>query len=411
MVVTTAVRPHPGWLIAAAAFLGQFAAALGFLSIPLFAPSLAAMTGLDERDFAFSGTFVFLAVGLSSPYTGALIRRLGAVRMMATMLACMAVGFCVILAGTWTTTMMAGFLFGIAYGMYGPASSTVVATRTPASHRGLYMSIRQSGVPFAGAVAGRVLPPLILAFGFAAGVATISGAMLVGAAMTLAFGSLFAIAPEDVGTPSVADDGPARTIVQRFFDGYRLPMPLQAFAFTAVGFAICHLALASFAYFYLLEELGYSEIAAGAFISNVLIAATLGRPVMGLFVDATGSPVRVLAGIALLGALAFGALLTLTPDTSWVVVALVSVAAGVSANTWTPVFMTAISNAAPTGRVGDYNGRAFSYAALGWTLAAPVVWTMIELSGGYTLPFTVLIGVEIAMATALFIMAPRVERG
>lgn len=409
MKVTNAGRDEPGWLIALAAFCGHAAASVGFLSIPLFAPALADLTGLNDRDFSFASMFVFLAVGISSPYTGALLRRFGSVVTMSTMLTFMAFGYLMLLGGTWTTAMIAGFLFGIGYGMFGPASATVVATRSPVERRGLYMAIRQSGVTFAGAMSGRLLPPLIVLAGWWAGVFAISGVMLLAAVLVLVFSSLFTILPQDIGEAAKPEERSSRNLAQRVMSGYSLPMPLQLFAFMAIGFAITHLGLASFSYFYLLEELHYSEIAGGTFISNVLIAATLGRPLMGWLADLTGSPVRVLAAIAVLGAVAFALLLVLEPTSSMPFIVVVSILAGISANTWTPIFTTAISNAAPPGKVGEYNGRAFSYAALGWTLAPPIIWGSIELSGGYTVPFAGLVVLELLMAAALFVMAPRIE--
>ena len=262
---------------------------------------------------------------------------------------------------------------------------------------------------FAGVLAGRILPPLILATAWWVGVISVSAFMLAAAVLTLMFASLFTIPAGQTGA-APPEPSARRNLVARFVDGYRLPMPLQAFAFTAVGFAIAHIGLSSFAYFYLLERLGYGEVAAGAFLANVLLAAAIGRPLVGWIVDMTGSPLIVLAGIALLGAASFVALLALSADTAPWVVVLVSIVAGVSANTWSPVFMTAIANAAPEGRVGDYNGRGFSYAALGWTVAAPVVWSLIELSGGYRLPFTLLLITELAIAAFLIALAPRLEQ-
>ena len=116
---TAGIRDHAGWQIAAAAFCGQTLASLGFLSVPLFAPSLAALNGLDERDFGFSGSFCFLAVALASPAAGHLVRRCGAVPMMTGALVMMATSFLLILFGTWTATMAASFGFGLAYGVYG----------------------------------------------------------------------------------------------------------------------------------------------------------------------------------------------------------------------------------------------------------------------------------------------------
>lgn len=393
--------------VVAATFAGQCAAAFGFLAVDLLAPSLAAETGLNKRDFSFGATFVFLGVLLSSPYAGTILKRLGSVRLMATALFGMSAGMLSILHGSWLSTMIACALFGLCYGVYSPASVAVVASRAPQSRRGLYMSIRQSGVPFAGALAGRLLPPIILAYGWWSGVFTISAVIAGGAVLTLLMPGLFRISAAERSAVAAADELQARAerpragIAQRLSQAYSLPADIRLLGFAAVGLAISHTALTSFAYFYLLEELGFSVIHAGLYLSNTLLAAALGRPFVGWLVDRTGSPVRVLAVVATVAAVTYGALLALNPDSPPSVVALIAVAAGISSGTWTPVFLTAVSNYAPPGRMTELNGRAFSYAALGWTAAAPLVWSLIELSGGYATPILLLLVCNLLIALGL----------
>ena len=68
---------HTAIPVLAAATCTQFAAGLGFWFFGVLAPELAVETGLNERDFGLSVTFIFAGTFLSSPFTGMIVRRFG----------------------------------------------------------------------------------------------------------------------------------------------------------------------------------------------------------------------------------------------------------------------------------------------------------------------------------------------
>ena len=68
--------------------------------------------------------------------------------------------------------VIGAFMLGIGYGPSTPASSTILSTRAPDRLRNIIMSIRQTGVPLGGAIAGALVPMLIVNFGWRASAVT-----------------------------------------------------------------------------------------------------------------------------------------------------------------------------------------------------------------------------------------------
>ena len=425
-----------------ATFTGQAAVSFGLVAVDLLAPALAERTGLNQRDFSLGNSFIFVGVILVSPHLAGLMTRFGSARLMAAATAGMSVGMLAILHGSWWATMLACAIFGLCYGIYSPASASVVASRAPSTRRALFMSVRQCGVPFAGAIAGRVLPWIVLAWGWRAGASTVAAVVAAGAVLTFLLPEAFRIGVAEAGrsgasaggdseptSPASASapgsspearaavasggvrslpgqavsPGPWRTLLGR----YRLPPTMRAPVAAAIALAVSQIALSSFAYFYLLEVVGVTTVQAGVYLSNTLIASVVGRLVVGWLSDRIGSAMRALLSIQLVSAatcLVLPSMSAATPD--WALL-LVAIASGVSTGSWSPIFMTAVSNLAPPGRMADFNGRAFSYAALGWCLAAPLVWAGIELTGGYAPVWYALGALNLVLAWRAGLFRPR----
>ncbi|WP_416897028.1 MAG: MFS transporter [Minwuia sp.] len=369
-----------------AAFLTQSAAAFGFIGFTLLAPGLADETGLDERDFGLAFSFIFLGTSIASPFCGAMMRRLGSVTAMMLCLIGMGLSAMITLAGTWSAVMFAAFAYGVFYGPYGPANVTMVSAKTPRRRVGLFMAIRQSGVSLAGMTAGYLLPAAMLTVGWQAGVYTMVIVVAVAALATVLFAPVFRIRPDDRPAPSGRPFG-----LRRMAERFMLPPHLRLLGWTAIAFAVSHTSLFTFTYIYLLEGVGLGPVEAGVFFAIVQLTAIAGLPLAGFFSDMIDSPETTLAILAVGASCAIGGALTLTPETPvWIMYA-IAILAGLSGNSWSPIFMTAVSLRAPAGQVGEMNGRAYAFASLGWMTAPPLIWGLIELSGDYTVPFGVVI--------------------
>ena len=383
-------------------FVTQMAAAFGFMAFALLAPGLAAETGLNERDFSLTITFIFLATALTSPFTGRMMRRLGALWTTVTMLAGMAAAALLVLHGSWWSAMLASFCFGVFYGPFSPASMTIMMRNAPARRRGLLLAVRHTSVPLAGVIAGRLLPPLMLAFGWQLGVLSISGAVLAAALFALAFAAAFRLPDDRTDADKRSASTPAGlSVADRLTTYFHAPPELRLLWGAALCFAVTQVAMTTMTYFFVLEVLELSPVAGGIFASNIQIAGVVGRPLLGWLSDRTGAPLLVLAAIALASSLAALLLLLAPPGLPDVLLVTLALLCGLAGQTWNPVFVTAMSFRVAPERQAEMNGRAFSVASIGWTATAPVFWGLIELTGSYDLPFALIMIANAVLALLL----------
>ena len=387
------MRSHALSVLFAATFT-QFAAGVGFWTFGLLAPELAAETGLNERDFGLSITFTFMGTFLSSPFTGAFVRRFGGSGAMVRFFAVMAAAMSLTLSGTWTGAMLAAFLFGLGYGPQGPVGMTLVAQTARPHRRGLFLALRHASVPMAAAVIGRVLPPFMLWAGWQAGVLSVMGVLGFALVFALVFGGLYRA---EAAPPNPS--GPLR----RFREILSIPANLRFLWSAGFCFAFTQTAVTTFSYIYLLEIVGLGVVAAGVFASNLHLTALIGRPILGWLTDRIGNAQRVLAGIAVVTVCAAAGLLQVTPETpGWVLVPL-AMACGVAGQCWNSVFVTAMSFRVEPGDLAELNGRAFAFLSVAWMAAPPVIWVLIELTGGYTVPLLGVAGINAAVAIVLLL--------
>lgn len=381
-----------------AATTTQFAAGIGFWAFNLLAPELAPETGLNERDFGLWITFLFIGSFLSSPFTGAFVRRWGGPGAVVRFFAVMLAATMLTLWGSWAGIMLAAFLFGLGYGPQGPIGMTLVTQAADPRQRGLLLALRHSAVPLAATVIGRALPPLMLWAGWQTGVLSVAGVLALALVFTLAFAPLFHVE----ATP------PRFTSVRQRFRGlFAVPPNLRFLWGAGLVFALTQTAVTTFAYLYLLEVAHFSAIAAGIFASNLHLAALVGRPFLGWLTDRTGSAQAVLAGIALVTVAAALALMQVTPQTpGWMLVPLAA-ACGISGQCWNSVFVTAMSFRVEAGELAELNGRAFAFLSVGWMAAPPIMWGLIELTGGYTVPLLAVAGVNAVVAAVLLLVRGR----
>lgn len=386
--------------ILAATSATQCAAAAGMIGFNLYAPELAAETGLNARDFGLASTFIFAGAFLASPLTGAVVRRWGAAGAMVRLFAVMAGAMLLVLSGTWAGVMSAALLFGIGYAPQGAIGMTVVAQNVAPSRRGLALALRHAAAPLGAAITSRVLPPLMLFVGWRVGVLSLTGILLAALVFVVLRGAIFQV---EAAPPRY------RNNAERFRNLLTVPPGLHLLWAAGLAFAVTQAALTSFSYLYLLEIVHVSPLAGGIYLSNAYLTALFGRPLLGWVTDRTGSPGLVLAGVAAAAVLTVLGLLQVGPETPlWALVPL-AICCGIAAQCWNPVFAAAMSFRVASGDLAELNGRAFGVLSLGWMLTPSAFWALIELTGGYVVPMSGIVVLNLLVAGVLLATGGRLR--
>ena len=306
---------------------------------------------------------------------GMFVGRYGPARMLQVAALGVALGL-VIGAGTHIALLLVcGTLLGAAHGLVNPASSAILAAASPPRIRSMVFSIKQTGVPVGGAIAGTLVPALLLWMSWQAAVLALG----VGATVLLAL-----IAPYR----RVYDGN--RRLERLHLRGFAAPVaevwanrPILELATISGVYSAIQISFITYLVSYLNLELGYSLLAAGLVFSASMIAGVLGRILWGVVADHVFAPRSVLAALGLVMVLCGIALASFTAAWPPSAVLAVCVLYGATAVGWNGVFLAEVARLAPEGRVAVLTGGTQFFTFAGVLIGPPLFGAIVSSTGRY----------------------------
>ena len=355
------------------------------VTVPVLAPSAAPDIGVSSTSVGLYVSIMYIGSMMSSLFSGNFILRYGGLRVSQICLVLTGIGLILTAWASLPAMIVSAFIIGIGYGPVTPASSHILARTTPARMMSFVFSLKQTGVPLGGVMAGAVVPVLVLSVGWKNGAVCIS-----------MFAILVALCIHPLRAGIDSDRQPNRAVSFRgAFRPLRLVFshrPLLHLAIISFFYAGMQLCLFTYLVIYLTKDIGMAFIAAGLTLSAAQMAGTIGRIVWGLLADHFVKP-RLLLGLLGIG-MTVGAVLTAAISSSWSTAAVVAAVIffGATAVGWNGVYLAEAARLAPGGQVGAATGGTLAFTFLGVVLGPPMFAAIASGTNSYPMGFVFFAG-------------------
>jgi len=358
-----------------------------FTAVMMFAPAVLAPAasvdiGVPATMVGIVTALIYLASAMAAPAAGARVPRVGAVRMTQFGLLLAGAGLALSVIAHPLMIIVAALVIGLGYGPSTPSGSALLAEHTPPRFRNIIMSVRQTGVPLGGALAGFAIPWLITAGGWRMAVLVCAGAC---ALIALALQPLRAKLDQPSARASAAHAG--------LLDALRLLIShaeLRRISFTAFLFGGVQLSFASYLVVFLVERADLSMVRAGAVLSVAMMSGMVGRLLWGAAADYFRSARGVLVALGVVTALCAAIMTQVSPQWPYAAIMVLAGIFGATTLGWNGVYIGELARVAPPGKVAMATGASLSCAYFGAVVAPPLFALVQWLSAGYILPFAML---------------------
>jgi len=350
------------------------------VTVPVMAPTAAVDIGISSTYVGIYVSLMYISCMISGLWSGDFILRYGALRVSQICLAFCGLGLMLTAFASIPMMIVSALIIGLGYGPVTPASSHILSRNTPVRMMSFVFSLKQTGVPLGGVMAGVIVPPLVISAGWE------NASIIIGAvclSCTLLINPIRSQIDNDCQPARhISFQGVFRPL--KMIVSYRPLLQLAIISFLYAGMQLC---LVTYLVIYLTGDIGMAFIGAGLTLSAGQMAGTLGRVIWGILADKYLSP-RLLLGI--LGiAMALGAVATASASSDWpsfVIVAVV-ILFGATAIGWNGVFLAEAARLAPDGQVGVATGGALFFTFSGVVLGPPVFAVVASGTNSYPLGY------------------------
>lgn len=355
--------------------LVQVVSSLGAGATPLLGPFLTQRWGVPTESIGYvtamqsAGICWYLAGG--SP----MLAHFGAIRSLQIGLAAVALGLFLLSQPSMPVAMVGALLIGLGLAPNTPAGSQILMRAAPPAHRGLIFSIKQAGVPGGGALAGLVVPLLLLWLGFP-GAIWLLAAVLIAVALSV---QVVRRRLDGGGGPRHPDWPRMFVSPHSFTHALRILKESPNLGMlTAIGvsYSILQACVTGFTATYMVVRHGHGLAAAGLLMATLLAASALARIAFGWLGDRMG-PQRGSLLLVLLALGSSGAILVMVlaaGSGSWVVYGCMALV-GATTMGWNGIHMAELARTAPVGKVSEVTSAASLFGFVG-SVCGPLVFAL-----------------------------------
>lgn len=372
----------------------QALVSMASFTVPVLAPAALRDLGGSVALVGLFVALIYLGAMISSLLSGNWILRFGAIRVSQVCLLLCGAGLAIAAGGQLWCLALSALALGAGYGPVTPASSHILARTTPHHLMGFMFSLKQTGVPIGGVLAGMLVPSLVGASGW-------RGALLVVAVACVLMAAIAQRVRHDLDddrNPRL--ERPRNDLFKPLKMIFAMPR-MRNLALCSLFFGAMQLCLTTYLVSYLTGDYGLALVTAGAILALTQGAGVAGRLLWGWVADRWLAPRRLLPLLALL--MALSSLLTAAFTQSWPLslVTAVSMLFGATAIGWNGVYLAEVARLAPSGTAGLYTGGTLFFTYFGVVAGPPLFAGLTHLSDSLASGYLLFGGLMLVVALAL----------
>lgn len=404
MTAAPARRPRLALLVTVAV---QATATIALTAPSVMAPAVAPLLGVPSQRIGWFVGLVYLAAMFSGLIAGAQVTRLGAIRLSgAALLSCaagLAIAATASMPGLLPLLALSAIAIGVGYGLPNPTASVVLATHAPPERRGLWFSIKQTGVPIGVGITGLVVPPLLVVMDWP-WVLVLLAAVSVALVVALRRASVLEVRTAGDGRTAGgfgASDA-VRALVAPLRMVWREPS-LRRLGVASLSFSMTQLCFVTFLVSYLKLEHDTSLAAAAGLLAASQVVSVGCRVLWGQVADRWVSPLRLLAVLALAMAAAsvlLGALPAGTPP--WVAM-VAALACAATSMAWNGVYFAELAQNVGPAELGTVTGGTQFLTFCGAMLGPVAFASLVDVLGSYGRTYVVMAAAPAAVGAWLWV--------
>ncbi|MGB6113536.1 MAG: MFS transporter [Comamonas sp.] len=371
------MKPPSASAVVGATLAAQTVISMAALTLPVIAPTLAQVLGVDASTIGYQVSIVYAGAMASAAAGGEIVARVGACRTTQLALALVSAAMLLAMVPRLPALVAASILLGLGYGASNPAGAHLLTRFTPASSRNLIFSLKQTGVPLGGMAAALVAPIMTHALGWRAALGIVT--VLATVMLTLLLPVRHHWDNDRHARMSKKEFPTAPSGRRGMLGGIGFVWArrnLRYLSLMALCFAGVQLCLMTFAVTFLVKEAHYTLVEAGVLLSMVQLAGAAGRIGWGWIADQLHASRPTLV---VLGGLMFFATLAMTQiNEQWsaTLTTVIFMAMGVTAIGWNGVFLAEVARLAPAGETSTATGGALFFTFSG-VLIGPSFFTAV----------------------------------
>jgi len=368
------------WFSTAITLAIQALASLVIFTPPVLAPVAGVEVGIAASAVGVATALIYISSTFAALISGGVIGRFGPMRVSQMSLILCAGGIALMVSANAWLIAVGALIIGLGYGPVTPSSSAILAERVPPNLRAFIFSLKQTGVPIGGAIAGAMIPALMFSLGWKA-------AALATSVMCLALA--IAIQPwrRAVDAGSRAPDTRAKLGLKATVQLVLSHRRLREMALASLTYSGMQMCLGSFMVVFLHDRVGFSVGSAGAVLAAAMITGIVGRIVWGVVADKWVKPRTLLGLLGCSMSLAAFAIATVTTAWPLALVLAVSVVYGGTAVGWNGVYLSEVARIAPQGQAAAATGASLAMTYFGVVALPLMFWAIVHFTGSYGVAF------------------------